>query len=65
MQGWITAAKRYRDRAEHCQRIARGAASLEIRMHYLEMTDHYFALAEVEERLVTGGAAPPKTPIRV
>ncbi len=46
-----TSAKRYRDRAEHCRRMAEDTASLEIRLHYLKIADQYVALAEAEERL--------------
>jgi predicted anti-sigma-YlaC factor YlaD len=51
MPSWLTAAKAYRDRAEQCRRIADDVASLEIRMHYLEIADQYIALAEAEESL--------------
>lgn len=60
MPAWLTGAKRYRDQAEHCRRLAEEAGSLEIRLHYLEIAGHYIALAEAEERLARHGVCGPE-----
>jgi hypothetical protein len=42
-------AERYRDLAEECRRLAAIPSSTEIRDRYLQMAEHYSALAEAEK----------------
>ncbi len=50
-----TGAMRYHDRAKLLRRLAENAGSPEMRTRYLEIAEHYIALAETEERLTTRG----------
>jgi hypothetical protein len=43
-------AERYHDLAEECRRLAAFSFSTQMQNHYLQMADHYSALAEVEEQ---------------
>jgi hypothetical protein len=54
MSDGLKQAQRYRYLAKECWRLARLEASIEIRKHYLEMADHYVALAEAEELSTLG-----------
>jgi hypothetical protein len=50
MQDHVIRARRFRDRADECLRLAKSAIAAEVRDHYLTIATHYLTLAEVEER---------------
>jgi hypothetical protein len=45
----LNRAKRYRELAKGCRRLAAIGISTETQNHFLQMADHYSTLAEVEE----------------
>ncbi len=47
-------AQRYRSLAKECWRLTTVDVSTETRKHYLEMAEHYSALAEAEELSTIG-----------
>ena len=47
-------AQRYRYLAKECRRLAALDVSAETRKHYLEMAEHYGALADAEELSTLG-----------
>ena len=47
-------AQRYRYLAKECWRLTAVDASTETRKHYLEMAEHYSALADAEELSTLG-----------
>ena len=46
-------AEHYHDLAEECRRLAAFSFSNQMQNHYLQMADHYSALAEAEEQLAS------------
>jgi hypothetical protein len=48
-------ARRYRDRAEECLRLAELATVQEIANHYRRISEHYLELAEADETVGTKG----------
>jgi hypothetical protein len=50
----LNRAKRYRELAKGCRRLAAIGFSTETRDHFLRIAEHYSALAEAEEAAHTG-----------
>jgi hypothetical protein len=54
MSDALKRAQRYRYLSKECWRLATLDVSTETRKHYLEMAEHYSALAEAEELSTLG-----------
>ena len=54
MSDALKRAQRYRYLAKECWRLATVDVSTETRKHYLEMAEHYGALADAEELSTLG-----------
>ena len=55
----LNRAERYRELADGCRRLAAIGFSAETRSHFLQMAEHYSALAEAERPATTGASTAP------